>query len=133
VPTEALYHWLFAASVFCRLFDDEPLVGTALAAGDHPRWRYRQRRIVDDVLTFIGHEISEGQFGTRESGEELVFRSLMHAEEAVSRVTGEPLSTQGLSDGNHPSVKAHTELLVKVWNEDLWEILCQYAYVELRR
>jgi hypothetical protein len=70
-------------------------------------------------------------FGTIDDGKRLVTQALRDDEEAMSIITEEPISVQGLYDGSHPTVRAHIDLMVRVRKEDLREKLVQFAHVPL--
>jgi hypothetical protein len=129
-PSEALYHWTFAAFVFCRIFGDDRLTSMRSAPGDYPPWRFRQHMMMEAVLSFIDH-FSDGTFGTKDDAMRHMVRAIIDAEESICCVTGVPKSVEGLLDGSLPIRREHKGDLVRIWKSRLRGRLLQFAHVPL--
>jgi hypothetical protein len=129
-PSEALYHWTFAAFVFCRIFGDDRLTSLRSTPGNYPPWRFRQHMMMEAVLSFIDR-YSEGTFGTKDDAMRQMVRALIDAEESVCHVTGVPKSVDGLLDGSLPIRQEHKADLMCRWKGRLRARLLPLAHVPL--
>jgi hypothetical protein len=129
-PEVALGDWVFAVSVYCRLYGDDYRVGVDLKEGGYPPWRVRQKMILTTALNCAKSEQYDGAFGTEAEVLDLIVSASMCADKAMSRITGTELQVQGLLDTDHTDVTRHRTTMRDIWRGGLLDELNRHhAYL----